>query len=1156
MNTQIADNNPQSGATTVVGMSLMQELGKQGRFDEMNAIADGLVPMITDYAQAIQALAIFSAHSPDTAGAYAVKVAKQRGNDIKPAEVEKANELAKDFSESAKAEGLAKKLLEDATARNEALKAEVAELKALEKSLENRNTNLSDKLADIRKEVRNLKNRLKRFLDAKPKGSHTRQAHKELLDRKDEILIALKTAFKDNPLLMVTRNNQIINRPDWLDTAKENGLPIEENSDGSITLYHGTSKENAQAIKRNGFRDGTFFGHSEEIATYYGTTKNKQGKVVKVKVDPNGIFLNGADELEATARLVKGDDGIYRATAEAEPIVPRIPKKKNRDIITNIYNVGTPFHQIEINGQYYHVRFFEDKGIDISKLKIGDDITPEWSGEDDSPLLKATDAQRQNLIDYASIQILEGKTYDDVINGITALTSESAEYAKDVHAQAVTNLRPESRKLTDDQKMLNKRRGEHYRKADGYMFGGKVKTEKISSAVDAISRVGVAGDYSDEAIFTALARHSGKLPNEIAQMLENEFGITQPKPILADGNTLFTEAKEYVKNMRIQKENEYNLSAEDIEAVKREQNFARRESQIAQRKIQNFYDGLVKSKTMVAVETLVNFRRANLLTGLKTQFRNLLGNLSQGVSEEMIRPAVWLADAAASAVTGQKTVQGISPKGIIKGFQAVFGNEETLKNLDMESGIKQAVNYWKYGASSEEMSKLQHSESILSEKFDNKLAKGVDWYINHVFRTLGGADALFKIYAFRRSIEEQAATQAKDKAEKVKLIANPTAVMQKQASDYADFMTFQNDNALSSLFTKFKNLHPGVKTVSEILVPYDRTPTNIVLNILEHSPLGIGNALIAGKNVFRPNAKKFQKFSNDYRGAVTEDTAKEFGSLPKTEQRKIVDEALSTLFTREQQQKFARSVGRAGVGTSVYTLGFFMAAAGILTGSMSPDDDDRTETNEFFERMKGGIENRSINTKYGRFVLPDGVLFKVLTAGASAYEQAALAKKKNSGIKATALGLSESSGEELTNQPLLSSSGSVIQTIKKAKAGEFAGNLAGGLIPTLISDIGEVMDSEARTGSGYSATNKRETIAKELEFQGKGFKNSLTKRVPVLRTFTADKSDSGVPQAERGGVLRRILRAVDPFNSRYLGQGRSYTARPNQPKSKKEKPQK
>lgn len=196
---------------------------------------------------------------------------------------------------------------------------------------------------------------------------------------------------------------------------------------------------------------------------------------------------------------------------------------------------------------------------------------------------------------------------------------------------------------------------------------------------------------------------------------------------------------------------------------------------------------------------------------------------------------------------------------------------------------------------------------------------------------------------------------------------------------------------------------------------------------------------------------------------------------------------------------------------------------------MSPDDDDKAETNEFFRRKSLGVENKSLLIPgVGRFVLPDDPASKIIAAGATFYEQMQMSKGDEA-LKAWDAS-KEVSKDVLMEQPLLGNTGQLYNSLKKGKLGELAGGIAGGYVPTMVSDVGEIEDEKARTTSGYRKDSPK-TLQGRLETQGRGFRNSFLRRVPFARHY-ADESNATVSPEVRGGVLRRAVRAIDPFNSR------------------------
>jgi hypothetical protein len=179
--------------------------------------------------------------------------------------------------------------------------------------------------------------------------------------------------------------------------------------------------------------------------------------------------------------------------------------------------------------------------------------------------------------------------------------------------------------------------------------------------------------------------------------------------------------------------------------------------------------------------------------------------------------------------------------------------------------------------------------------------------------------------------------------------------------------------------------------------------------------------------------------------------------------------------------------------------------------------------------MKTGVENKSIRIPdVGRFVLPDDPASKTIAAGATFYEQMKM-NKGDEVLKAFNAAW-EVAEDAIFEQPLMESTGSVYKSVKKAKFGQMLGGITGGYVPTLVSDVGEVLDDKPRTSSGYKKDDP-DTAAAKYAAQQRGFNNSVLRRVPGLRTY-ADESTYAPGPEIRGGMLRRAVRAIDPFNTR------------------------
>lgn len=1116
------DNNLNRGTTAVVGLNLMNHYAKTGQIDKMNRVADKVVPMVTEAAQTVQAMAIVSSFDPERAAAYAAKIKKQKqGKDLTHDEAKRATRVATELSETAKVEGISEVALEQAQALIKDLESDIQSSKDALIALSNENQTLKLDLEKAKEAVKDTKK--------SPKA----RVLKDIRKREAEIRAAI---------------------------AEKYGVTVKQVADGSLRI---TAVSDGL---RKWLKGQTLVGEMDSDAKRewlqtFGRDSNDTGRKIRYEYElSDGRIVSADSALKATnpeayARL-KQKHTSFRSDAARDDLFKSLPTEVQKQIYDDL-----PIDQATINGKYQTLnlaKILTDEGH-ILGGKVS--MYPHHNQEilarvfavrkSNEPSILKQAAEDNDLQDWAILTLADNWSKMNVgefYNQLNQITNGqlSEQEVKEIHANAVEAI-TSSRTVSDDQKAAFKTRAGHLRAAKKFrneqlaeMFP-KTNGEKVNKAIAAIINEGVA-NFTDNEIVFALIRKKHTNVNDAIKEYEKVQGEKVTKQEMVRANELLNNAKQNLKDNLLQAKNDFALTKEDIAAIREEQRINRAMGSKAQREAQRFYDGLSRTTGQVLADTVVNLRRSNMLTGLKTHLQNIVSNAAFGATEEASRGLGWLADVAVSGITGERTTDFINPRGIAKSFEALVRADDTLKNLNKESGLKRAKDYLKHGGTFEEREKLQHLENVAGEKFGT-IGKGLDTYINGVFKVLGAEDALFKAYAFRRALETEARTKAiserrEDRSVNVKertreLLLNPSNEMIVTADKYADFATFQNDNKISDFIRSIKAKHQAVKTASEVIMPYDRTPTNIFLRIVEHSPVGF---VSAGRKLLNLKQGSDKAFRNQYRAAIENDlrTKDDFLALPPTKQRELVDKGIEKAFSRQQQKEFARTFGRAGTGSSVFVLGYFLAAAGLLTGSMSPDDDDKKETNEFFERRKTGIENRSILIPgVGRFVLPTDPVSKVLIAGATFYEQSV--GEKGNEVQKAWNGVVESTEDAVFEQPLMSSTTNVVSTFKKKKFGEFAGNLIGTtLVPRLVSDVGEVIDEKPRTGSGYDPEKK----GKGIDYQVRGFRNSLLNKIPFARVY-ADENTGTVSPQERGGPLRRMVRAVDIFNTR---SAKEYTA--------------
>mgnify|MGYP001590134577 CR=1 FL=1 len=130
-------------------------------------------------------------------------------------------------------------------------------------------------------------------------------------------------------------NERIIAGQDLRDMAKEQNYKIAVNPDGSVSMWHGTSKEKANNILTTGkLETQSFLSPNKKGSEYYAEGKAIGGESIQVKVDARDVqYSTGTGEVFAPDGLVRDTDGIWKSPKRIKPPatigsnVPEVPIK-------------------------------------------------------------------------------------------------------------------------------------------------------------------------------------------------------------------------------------------------------------------------------------------------------------------------------------------------------------------------------------------------------------------------------------------------------------------------------------------------------------------------------------------------------------------------------------------------------------------------------------------------------------------------------------------------------------------------------------------------------------------------------------------------------------------------------------------------------------
>lgn len=454
-------------------------------------------------------------------------------------------------------------------------------------------------------------------------------------------------------------------------------------------------------------------------------------------------------------------------------------------------------------------------------------------------------------------------------------------------------------------------------------------------------------------------------------------------------------------------------------------------------------------------QTAIATYKAGLL-GLKTHLRNIGSTASFQALEEFSRLPSAITDMATSLFTGRRSVSGPSLRAV---------GRSSLKAAT--EGISEAREILKRGATADQLDRYGAPASEL-----NSGSRILDAYVNTHFRLLAAEDQVFRTYALRRSLEDQARIAAINqvrqgtiprsevKAVAARLVERPTPDMQARAIADAEVATFNNQNVVSRAYGSARNTMEetaGGKVVNtglDVLLPFHRTPTNIIARTLEYTPAGAAKATI-----------------------------------------KAAVKAMRGEFTQSEQRAFSRLFGRAATGSTLILLGYTLGAKGLLTGA--PGNDPRYSASDPtappFSIKIGGAWHK---------IAGFSPLGDLLSLGATVHQLS----QDESGMGAAADAGMKLVGE----QPMLRQSGELYNaaTSPGTRGVKFAGRLAGGAIPTLVSDAASAIDDKERA-------------------RGNSFWNQIAVRVPFLRESLPEaKGPTGQP------IEHRRTDFIDPTMTR------------------------
>lgn len=486
-------------------------------------------------------------------------------------------------------------------------------------------------------------------------------------------------------------------------------------------------------------------------------------------------------------------------------------------------------------------------------------------------------------------------------------------------------------------------------------------------------------------------------------------------------------------------------------------------------------------------EFLLKVYKAGLLSGVGTHVTNTLSNTSMIALEEAAKVPTALLDAIVSSVSGrERTALMPTPKAWFEGLKGVkeYGWVEFKKSL--QGG--DFDNFYQIPA--------QSGIPVL-DKSVGKLA-------DYVFRFVAAQDKLFKGYAFRRTLYEQAVLEERAGGRKVAdVMQNPHLEQVDMALRAAAYVTFQRDNFISDKYTELKGFAQKkampLSWFLDLNLPFVKTGTNVAMNAIDY--MGLTGLVETAHQVH---------------GAIN---MKSWG-----ETKQNIGRILDNAETRSNIQQMS---GRGFIGMALLYAGWKLAEAGILTADY--DDNDKKQINEMGERNAPFLAVK-VGERFVPFsrIMPAGAFF---AAGARAYAH------RDEGVNENLADM----GKLLVGQfPLGKFSQKVYD--KDTKVTDFLIPRGSSMVPAIVRDF-------ARYGDVKRDTKVRgdvvQTFINEMKSSIPGARKSLPPKTTALGyQMTEGDPILGTTQARDSELIKELSR-LDWFPAKYgEGAGGKFVERP------------
>lgn len=552
---------------------------------------------------------------------------------------------------------------------------------------------------------------------------------------------------------------------------------------------------------------------------------------------------------------------------------------------------------------------------------------------------------------------------------------------------------------------------------------------------------------------------------------------------------------------------------------------------------------------------LGDVRKSMMLSSPKTHLRNMAGNLAyQGLEEVSRYPAVMF-DVLAAMRYGQRSITA-DPRDLAKAIGFAFSTKDGETTVD-QGGLRR---FWlELRGVNTGLDSTNHATQTTDRdhgwNIENPVIRKLEQLTQLSFRALAAEDAVFNTFAMRRSLLDMARVAVKNKqvASQAEFMANLDDNTIQRA--YADALvaTFNSGNIASSAISKLKaeaetRGYSLVKLGLDVIIPFDRTPTNLVLRTLDYTPIGFFTGS-GGRSEQSYKVNRRELADGTMTGGESIRTSLH-GKFRQAEMLRRIDKTLETAFTKREleliQREMAKQTGRGLIG-SIVMLGAVMGAKGLLKGMFGgwEDDDDEQGRISGMGNSDDNVRNQTTGQQRNairignRWYSIDGMppVGNLLLLGASINESM---YRGESNLEATGNLLLEA-GRQALQLPVVrgfTDLGGALGDENGYKVASFVGRLASSFIPSVVRDIADFKDTKEReTGKGLQGVvdriklgipGVRESLPVAKDFLGREApeKSGAAAFLDIFRSTTSRSSGLDPDSVGKGADADKVLKEL------------------------------